>query len=71
VPTCPVCDSPQVLISLASPRRAVCRECGARWSQGDEGAFSAEPSTIPNVVGVIRPGAAGSAGSVSQLDRRS
>jgi hypothetical protein len=66
-----VCESPQVLVALTTPRRAACRECGARWAQ-DEGGFpGAEPSPIPNVIGVIRPDSAEPAASVVQIDPRS
>jgi hypothetical protein len=69
VSTCPVCESPQVLIAVSPPGRGACRECGARWVQGGEAPQSAEPSTIPNVVGVIRPDAAGAMASVTEIDR--
>ena len=69
--TCPVCESPQVLVALSTSRRAACRECGARWAQEDGSSFGAEPSTIPNVIGVIRPGSAEPATSVIQIDPRS
>ena len=68
--TCPVCESPQVLISLSPPGRAACRECGARWVRGDEATPNAEPSTIPNVIGVIRPDAAEAMASITEIDRR-
>ena len=68
--TCPVCESPQVLIALAPAGRAACRECGARWIRDDQSLPGAVPSTIPNVIGVVRPDAARPAASVTQLDRR-
>ncbi len=67
--TCPVCESPQVLIALSPPGRGACRECGARWVQGGEAPSSAEPSSIPNVVGVIRPDAAEATASVTEIER--
>jgi hypothetical protein len=70
VSTCPVCESPQVLITLSPPGRGVCRECGARWTREDGSPPAAEPSTIPNVIGVIRPDAAEAMASVTEVDRR-
>jgi hypothetical protein len=69
--TCPVCESPQVLVALSPPRRAACRECGARWAQEDGSSSGAGPSTIPNVIGVIRPDSAETALSITQVDPRS
>jgi hypothetical protein len=70
VSTCPVCESSQVLIAVSPPGRGACRECGARWVQGDEAPPGAEPSTIPNVIGVIRPAAAEATASLTDFDRR-
>lgn len=69
--TCPVCESPQVLVALSPPRRAACRECGARWAQEDGVSSGAGRSTIPNVIGVIRPDSAEHAVSITQVDPRS
>jgi transposase-like protein len=33
MPKCPICDSRQVVVVLGATRRAVCRDCGARWLQ--------------------------------------
>jgi len=55
MPTCPVCESPQILIVLSTTRRGSCRECGARWAQEGSVQRGVLPSLIPNVVGVIRP----------------
>jgi hypothetical protein len=70
VSTCPVCESPQVLSAVSPLGRAACRECGARWTTEDLIPPVAEPSTIPNVVGVIRPDAAELMASVTQIDRQ-
>jgi len=70
VSTCPVCESPQVLIAVSPLGSAACRECGARWTKEDLVLATAEPSTIPNVVGVIRPDAAELMASVTQIDPR-
>jgi hypothetical protein len=48
----------------------VCRECGARWTREDGSTPAAEPSTIPNVIGVIRPDVAEAMASVTEVDRR-
>jgi hypothetical protein len=69
VSICPVCESPQVLIALSPPGRGACRECGARWTRQDVTGPAAEPSTIPNVVGVIRPDVAEAMASVTEIDR--
>jgi len=55
MPTCPVCDSRQILIVLSDTRRGSCRDCGARWAQDGSVQRDVRPLTLPNVVGIIRP----------------
>jgi transcription elongation factor Elf1 len=45
MPTCPVCDSQQVLMILSATKRAICRDCGARWMRGE-----AELADLPDVI---------------------
>ena len=33
MPTCPLCDSPRIVIVLNATRRGTCTACGARWIQ--------------------------------------
>jgi hypothetical protein len=46
MPTCPVCDSQQVLMILSATKRAICRDCGARWMREDV----AELADLPDVI---------------------
>jgi transposase-like protein len=58
MPTCPVCESTQILIVLSATRRGSCRDCGARWVQDGSVQRSVRPGTIPNVVAVHQAPAA-------------
>lgn len=35
-PCCPVCQSFRNISQVSSPRRVICLECGARWSDRPE-----------------------------------
>ena len=56
MPTCPVCDSRQILIVLSDTRRGSCRDCGARWTQDGSvlfrlpGAMTVQPGELGETI---------------------
>jgi Zn-finger nucleic acid-binding protein len=51
--TCPVCQTPRIVVVIGSTRRAFCTRCGARWIQ--EGAVQRAVERFEASVRRLRP----------------